>query len=199
MTIDDLNARMQLRFEHHHYVGGHSGPGGGPQLGREEDGWLLELLNGIDSEWAEQILKYDIKHFLKNWCGMVAASKTSELFRRFMCDTSAALFKMVAGEAERVKLHLRGRGTPKDNLKKLCRRFWRRHAKYCCPEPKVIVRGLLDVFLFYRELDDPETGGKFFVGDADKIFKKEIAYAQEGYLSDQPHVDYYPKVKGCGF
>ena len=47
----------------------------------------------------------------------------------------------------------------------------------------MIVRGLLDVFIFYRELDDPETEGKFFVADAEKIFKKEIVYACEGLLS----------------
>ena len=55
----------------------------------------------------------------------------------------------------------------------------------------MIVRGLLDVFIFYRELDDPETEGKFFVADAEKIFKKEIVYACEGLLSDNPKLKYY--------
>ena len=57
----------------------------------------------------------------------------------------------------------------------------------------MIVRGLLDVFIFYRELDDPETEGKFFVADAEKIFKKEIVYACEGFLSDNPSLAYYCK------
>ena len=45
-----------------------------------------------------------------------------------MCDTSAALYKMIVGEEERVKLHLRGRGQSEADMKSLRRRFWRSHA-----------------------------------------------------------------------
>ena len=42
-----------------------------------------------------------------------------------------------------------------------------------------------------RFTNDPETEGKFFVADAEKIFKKEIVYACEGLLSDNPKLKYY--------
>jgi hypothetical protein len=66
---------------------------------------------------------------------------------------------------------------------------------YECPEPRVILRGLHDVFCLFADMDDPERPGqRVFVSNAELIFLKEIKYVQKGLLSDLPGVKMYREV-----
>jgi hypothetical protein len=226
--VDVLNVRLARRYQYDHGADGLGETGAQParqrrdaagsdaprppHVGTVDDGWLQQLLDAIDAAWAEGRLKYDIRHFMANWAMMVAADKHSPMFRIFMCYTSDAIFKMLAWakapdpacgepgmtEAERVRGHMVLLGMSDGAIRRASRRYWRRLARYSCPEPSIIVRGLFDVFTFFREMDDPlRPGHKFFVHDAEAIFLKEIAYVQKGYLSDIPRVNYYFCVRIC--
>ena len=56
--------------------------------------------------WKKLRIKYDPRHWMGNWF-LMAASKTSPLFKYFCCATADAMFKVCEGERERVKAHLR--------------------------------------------------------------------------------------------
>ena len=153
------------------------------------------MIDEIVADWAEGRVKYDIRHWMANWAAMVSADKSSYLFRVFMSYTSDAIYKMLTGEADRVRSHMAGLRMDAAHIGRVGRRYWRRRARYACPDPATIVRGLYDVFLFFREMEDPERPGhRFFTSDADHIFLKEIAYVQQGYLSDPPGLNMYVRV-----
>ena len=63
-------------------------------MGARDDGWLQQLLAGINSNWATGKLKYHIRHFMASWGMMSSAEKNSPMFKIFMCYTSDAMFKM---------------------------------------------------------------------------------------------------------
>ena len=112
-----------------------------------------------------------------------------------MSYTFDAIYKMLPGKAERVRRHMAGLKMDDAHIGRVGRRYWRRRARYACPDPATIVRGLYDVFLFFREMEDPERPGhRFFTSDADHVFIKEIAYVQQGYLSDPPGLNMYVRV-----
>ena len=78
------------------------------------------------------------------------------------------------------------------------RRYWRRMARYSCPDPEIMIRHLYDVFSFFKDMKDPSRPEhNFFVADAWAIFVKEIGYVQKGYLSDLPGMNMYVYQRTC--
>ena len=78
------------------------------------------------------------------------------------------------------------------------RRYWRRMARYNCPDPEIMIRHLYDVFSFFKDMKDPSRPEhNFFVADAWAIFVKEIGYVQKGYLSDLPGMNMYVYQRTC--
>ena len=226
VDIDELNLRLARRFQYDHGDDGRGEPGaqrpradadGGddadgagddhadnlmrgapPVVGAYDETFLKQLIDAIDDKWAAGRIKYDIKHWMGNWSHMASADKNSLLFKAFMGYTSDAIFKMLPGEADRVREHMKGIGMSDADIRRVGRRYWRRRARYSCPDPETIIKGLYDVFCFFREMEDPERPGhKFFVNDADKIFQKEIVYVQEGLLSDPPEMNMYVRMRHC--
>jgi hypothetical protein len=64
-----------------------------------------------------------------------------------------------------------------------------------CPEPRVIIRGLYDVFCLFENMEDPERPGHpVFVNNAREIMTKEVKYVQLGLLSDLPDMVMYRVV-----
>ena len=112
--------------------------------------------------------------------------------------TYFSTYLILEGEHARVRRHMEGLGMSAEAISRAPRRYWRRMARYSCPEPSIIIRGLFDVYTFFREMDDPlRPGHKFLTHDAEAIFVKEIGYVQKGYLSDMPGVNYYFCVRIC--
>ena len=63
---------------------------------------------------------------------------------------------------------------------------------------QVIIRGLYDLYNFFKDMKDPaRPEHNFFVSGAWKIFIKEIAYVQKGYLSDLPGMNMYVYQRTC--
>ena len=191
--LDVLNVRLKRRFDFDHGRDGRGEPGaqpvrggqrrgadeqglaGGsaPHVGPLDDGYLDRLLDDMKASWDKGKVKYDIRHYMANFGMMAAVEKSSPAFKIFMGYVSDAIYKMLPGEAERVRLHMKMLGMHDEAIRRAPRRYWRRMAKYTCPEPATIIRGLYDVFCFFREMEDPaRPGHAFFVDDAEKIFLK---------------------------
>jgi hypothetical protein len=127
---------------------------------------------------------------------MVAANKGTPLFSLFMSWSSEALYKILAGEHDRVKKHLEGLGMTPEQIKNTRKRVWRRFGRYSCPPPSVIIRGLLDIYCFFENMEDPlRPGHKVLTGNAERIFKKELQYVCFRVLSDKPWMNMY--VRRC--
>ena len=166
--------------------------GPAPRVGAADASFRQQLHDGIAPRWQEGRVKYDVRHFMANFSNMSAAEKSSPLFRTFIGYVSDALFKMLPGEADTVRAHMVMLGMTDERIRRTRRKYWRRRARYSCPAPAVILDGLLDVFEFFNELDDPQRPGhKFYVTDAETIFVKECGYVQRGELSDVPGLNYY--------
>ena len=148
----------------------------------------------------ELLIKYDVRHFMGNWF-LMAQSKFSALFKYFCIASSDAIFTVREGQRERVKAHLRklfkqGEGAEEQKrvdslILRVKRRYWRRHCEYTIPEPRVLVRALLSVYLFFKDLDDPETGRPFFSAGHQQRCITELQYVAYGWLSDHPKIPLY--------
>ena len=202
-TINDLkvlNQRLELAWKH--FYGQISkndqaakavGPATAASFGGlEGDGMYDKFVAQIRPGWEKGILKYDTRHFLGNWACMVAANKGSPLFGLFMSWSSDALYKVLPGEHDRVKRHLQAMNLSTLEIKRTKRRVWKRLCRYSCPGPEMIIRGLLDIYLFFKDMEDPlRPGCSFFTSDAHQIFEKEMAYVCKGFLSDKPGMEMY--------
>ena len=194
-----LNERMQKRFNHDHGARGLQDPSR-PRHALQPDESASTLrarfIAGIDrnwttSKWAK--LQYDHKHFIPNWATMLSVPENSEEGRLFKIMTSDAMFKILPGEHDAVKAHASACGCK--DTKKLRRKYFKLLAMYSCPEPEVIVNGLLDVYFFFKDLPNPNgKGGGCLTADAEAILKKELKYVQLGLLSDIPGMKMYVEV-----
>ena len=238
--LDLLNLRLQRRHADDAISDGHAPP----TIGSVDPSELEAFLSGIRPSWAKGRLKYDIRHFMANFSGMVAAEKSSPAYGIFMAYVSAAIFKILPGEHDRVRRHMVALGMSNEAINRAPRRYWRRmvrfsypwsplgpplgppsprpplgppwsppladppcpgappfdppppQARYSCPEPEIIIRGLYDIFNFFKGMKDPaRPEHDFFIRDAWQIFTKEIAYVQKGYLSDVPGMNMYTYVR----
>ena len=163
-------------------------------------GDIVARLKFRDDLWKELLIKYDVRHFMGNWF-LMAQSKSSALFKYFCIASSDAIFVVREGQRERVKAHLRklfkqGEGAVEQKrvdslILRVKRRYWRRHCEYTIPEPRVLVRALLSVYLFFKDLDDPETGRPFFSAGHQQRCITELQYVAYGWLSDHPKIPLY--------
>ena len=93
---------------------------------------------------------------------------------------------------------MEGLGMSAEAISRAPRRYWRRMARYSCPDPEIMIRHLYDVFSFFKDMKDPSRPEhNFFVADAWAIFVKEIGYVQKGYLSDLPGMNMYVYQRTC--
>jgi len=122
-----------------------------------DEEWVQQLLNGIKEGWRADRLKYDIRHFMANFSVMVATDKASYLFRLFICYVSDAIYKMLPNETDRVRDHMVQRGMGAEEICRAARSYSWRMARYSCPEPAIILRGLIDIFSFFKDMDDLGT------------------------------------------
>lgn len=138
----------------------------------------------------------DHSHWIRNVMEMVSSSPDDKLYQICMLDLSDVLFKMVDGEKERLTgLMTRqgGRYTP-EQMSKLPRSWWRKWARYHCPEPRRMTMDFYDWYQFWSTL--PVPGGKpFFVPDSMKKFNTAAKYILHGHLSDKPGLSPYVVVR----
>ena len=182
---------------------------GGSSSDRVFGGDIMARLRFRDDAWKLLLIKYDARHFMGNFF-LMAQSKSSSLFKYFCVATSDAIFRVREGQRERVKAHLRklfkqGEGVDMTNgsaaaaeiarvdalILRVKRKYWRSHCEYTIPEPKEVVRSLLSVYLFFKDLDDPETGRPFFSAGHEKRCVLELQYVAYGWLSDHPTIPLY--------
>ena len=190
-------AERCLRVSRRGADGGGSGEADtGLGLGRD----IMARLRFRDDLWKLLLIKYDARHFFGNWF-LMAQSKSSALFKYFCIATSDAAFLVREGQRERVKAHLRKLFKQGDGdeerarvdalILRVKRKYWRSHCEYTIPEPKAVVRSLLSVYLFFKDLDDPETGRPFFSAGHQKRCITELQYVAFGWLSDHPTIPLY--------
>lgn len=150
----------------------------------------------------------------------MAQSKSSTLFKYFCVATSDAVFQVwegdasVAGTREHCKAHLRKRfkfGEDVDMtdptaaaaekkrvdglIKRVRRGWWRTHCRFSIGAPRELARRLLQVYYFFRELDDPETGRPFLSSGHEAICRRELGYVAQGLLSDHPTIPLYFELR----
>ena len=166
----------------------------------DSDAQILSQLI-FNSNWNALAIKYDPRHFMGN-VFLLAQSKSSPLFAYFCTAVSDAMFKMQTGERARVELHLRQvfneiPSDPNDKLRvtslitRVKRSYWRSYCRFSIPEPATLVRDLLAVYNFFKDLVCPESGRPFFASDHDKRIVLELSYVAHGYLSDHPTIELY--------
>ncbi len=68
---------------------------------------------------------------------------------------SDALFWILPGEEQRVREHCKVLGMDEQRINKLRRKYWRLRCRYACPQPRLILRALVDIYLFFRDQPDP--------------------------------------------
>ena len=201
VDLDLLNVRLRRRAVADHGPGGIDGAGV-PTVGEGSDGeraaLLTKLEDGIVPGWATNFPKYDARHWSGNLTAVLAVEKGSPIFNLFMSLASDALFWMLPGEDDRVRKHCEALGMQPEQINQLRRKYWRRRARYACPAPRLILRALVDLYLFFKGMRDPLKPSSYvYVPNAEKIFLKECAYVQQGLLSDPPGMNMYRIVGQC--
>lgn len=200
VDIDLLNERLQRRFNYDHGPSGLGEAGSRPQRGavlnRDDAADLAKFIAGIDPDWQTgqySRFQYDAAHFMRNFADMLAVDKHSDIEKVFNTWVSQVLFKIMAGEYNRGKAHAKKLGMTDDDIKRLPRKFWRSKLRYACPFPEPIVKGFFDIYVFFRDLPNPEQPGSFtcLKTSAHDILVKEMWYVQKGLLSDRPDIPVY--------
>ena len=112
---------------------------------------------------------------------------------------------MREGERERVKVHLRilwrqGEGEAEQTrvdalIARVPRSYWKKHCSYTIEAPQQLARDLLNVYIFFKDLIDPETGRPFFTNGHAERCRHELTYVAAGYLSDCPHIQLYVPLR----
>ena len=147
----------------------------------------------FNPDWKLARVKYDVRHWMSN-VFLMCSTKDSALFKYFCVAVSDAVYMVIPESRDEVRDHLRFLGLSDDEIKRVRRKYWRSKARYVIPAPVVLLRRLLDVYHFFRDLVDPSTGRNFFTLDHEKRFKHEMTYVARGDLSDIPGVEMYVKV-----
>jgi len=197
VDIDVLNKCMKLRYDHDH---GQTGLG--TAVNHDDDDLLTKLISGIDSDWKTSKyskFSYDPAHWMRMFASMLAVDKHSDIEKQFDGWLSEALFKIFdSNEYARGRTHCRKLGMTDEQIKRLPRKYWRLRLRYMCPSPEIIIRGLFDIYAFFRDLDDPvRPRTSCLKSDALDIFLKEAWYVQRGLLSDIPGIPTYMVTRRC--
>ena len=171
-----------------------------PSVTCDSDAQILSQLI-FNNNWDVLAIKYDPRHFMGNLF-LLAQSKSSPLFKFFCTAVSGAIFKMQDGERARVESHLRqifkeNPNDPNDILRvtslisRVKRSYWRSLCRFSILEPAIVVRDLLAVYNFFKDLVCPESSRPFLASDHDKRIVLELNYVAYGYLSDHPFIELY--------
>ena len=155
VDVDLLNIRLRRRATHDH--GQHGLDGTLPSAGdaTEATKLLEQLEKGISPTWKEVLPRYDVRHWMANMAMIMGMEKGTPAFNLFMSLLSDAVFWILPGEADRVRAHCIALGMDEEQIAKLPRQYWRRRCRYSCPQPRLILRGLVDIYLFFRDMPDP--------------------------------------------
>jgi hypothetical protein len=114
-----------------------------------------------------------------NFASMVSASHSSALFYFFIARLSDALLIVLDGEYDRLVAHLDALGMTSDEISRVSRSYVRSMVRKYSPEPRKIVHRLLDLYLFFDGMDDPDRPGQpYLAANSWEIFVKEIVYVQ---------------------
>ena len=135
-------------------------------------------------------------HWIRNVMEMVSSSPDDRLYQLCMLDLSDVLFKIVDGEKKRLveTMTSSGRYSSAEDMERLPRSWWRKWARYHCPEPRRMLMDFFDWYQFWSTL--PVPGGKpFFVSDSWAKFKTAVTYINQGHLSDKPGFSPYTIVR----
>ena len=104
---------------------------------------------------------------------MLRVPEKHEYGRLFKTYVSDAMFRILPGEHDALKAHAIANGCA--DARKLRRRYFKLLGMYSCPEPRVIINGLLDVYFFFKDLPHPNgSSGGCLTADAEHILMKEI-------------------------
>ena len=156
VDIGTLNVRLRRRAVHDHGptgIGGAGLPSAGG--GTDAEALLTELEGGIREDWGWNMPKYDARHWMDNLSKIMGAEKGTPAYKLFMSMVSDALYWLLPGETERVQTHCERLGMSGAQIKKLRRKYWRRRCRYSCPQPRLMLRSLVDIYLFFRDQPDP--------------------------------------------
>jgi len=94
-----------------------------------------------------------------------------------------------------VSHHFRQLGMSDEQIRHVSRRGWRRKVRTHQPEPRVFIRRVWDVLLCASYMKDPERPGHMFLREDWLDFtKKELKYAQLGFLSDSSRFPLYEVI-----
>lgn len=166
------------------------------------DAFLLK----ISDDWylkPDATIGQDHSHWMRNVMSMCSLTPQFFAYRMAMMDLSDVLFKIVEGEVERLHNLLVPSKYTEEEFWKLPRAWWRKWAKYHCPEPKRMMADFFEWYEFWSNFQVPMTTKDiveshnspktkpFFVSDCWKIFKTEAAYIIPGHLSDLPYYSPY--------
>ena len=125
------------------------------------------------------------------------------MYKTFMVTLADVFSKIKGGEMERIIDHCRKAGMDWKEIGNLRRGYWRRMARVHHPPPKQLLEEVFDVYVAFKDLQDPENPDrKFFVSDHEKILLKMCAYVQIGFLSNPvkyPLLGVKVKVLSTGF
>ena len=151
--------------------------------------WKAEFKDRKTPNW-------DTRHWMSNFGSMLAAPKGTPTHNLFATLLSDALFTILPGEYHRVKHYLLSqRNLSSDEIKKMKRSFWRRHCRYACQEPKVLLPRIYFMYQFFCAINNPHhENGKVLVGNHRDIFYKEIKHVQHGLFSDPEGMIMYAEV-----
>jgi len=127
-------------------------------------------------------------------CLMLNSGPDCPMYRAFITSLSDVLFRIAPGEAQRLIEHLLGRGAGADEVRRSRRRYFRRNARYRCPEPEVLVRDLYNLYMLFDVEHPTKPGSRFYIQGHEELFKKELKYVQLGFLSNPPDVPMYMEV-----
>jgi predicted RNA-binding protein Jag len=195
LELEELNAQLERRYRADHGAGlGPLAPA--PLIGGESVEVLYQkLVKGIDPNWRNTDVKYDIRHWLANLSTIGAGDKKGSQFKILVTSLSMALFEILLGEYARWVRHALQLGMSPRLVKLLKRKYLRRRARYAIPEPKILLRRLLDTVVVFSLMEDSlQPGSKFFTADWLKVFLHEMTYVQQGRISDKPLMIMYVQV-----
>jgi hypothetical protein len=161
---------------------------------------LVILLAGCTDECKTKFKdrktpNWDTRHWMSNFGSKLSVSKGTPT-HLFPILLSNALFTILPGEYHRVKHYLLSqRNLSSDEIKKMKRSFWRRHCRYTCQKPKVLLSHIYFMYQFFCSIKNPHReNGKVLVGNHRDVFYKEIKHVQHGLLSDPQGMIMYTEV-----
>ena len=178
VDLGKLNAMLECRWLHDKKNADDDDVGGGaaadssaaastdaPGLLKADPKLLDSYLHGVDKNWNTTSLlrqfMYDKKHFLGIFGTISSANKTSTIHRVFMIALADVFSRICDQEMERIIAWLLRRGWKMEKIRKLKRSYFRRLARTISPEPEELIRGVIDVYNVFLNVEN-ENGGSFF-------------------------------------